>query len=305
MVSIKKRSIGTHDYFYLKHTFRTPVGTETREKYLGRRIPTNVEQMKRDFLIELYKYRWYPLLDEVRINYSKEQHRMPHSAILKQAKSFSVRFTYDTNRIEGSTLTYRETATLLEDGISPKSKSLDDIKEAEAHAKIFGEVLDYKKDLSLQIILLWHKKLFEGSKPDIAGRIREHQVAISGSKFMPPMPSEVQPLLMEFFRWYNRSRNSLHPVELAAAVHLKFVTIHPFTDGNGRISRLLMNFILQKHGFPLMNIPYDDRRSYYNALERSQVKRVDYIFIQWFFRKYLKEQAAYANGGEKKSAKHG
>jgi Fic family protein len=294
MVSIKKRSIGTRNYYYLQHTIRTSKKIQAIEKYLGPKLPADVEGAKRAFLLEIYKDRWYPLLDVIRINYSKEQRGMPKSAALKQAQTFSVRFTYDTNRIEGSKLTYRETAALLEEGVGPKSKPLDDVKEAEAHAKVFGEILEFKKDLSLQIILLWHKRLFEGSKPDIAGRIRVHQVAISGSKFMPPMPSEIQPLLIEFFRWYNRSKNSLHPVELAAAVHLKFVTIHPFTDGNGRVSRLLMNFVLQKHGFPPMNISYNDRRSYYSALERSQVKDVDSIFIQWFFKRYLKDQAAYA-----------
>jgi Fic family protein len=294
VVSIKKRLIGTREYFYLQHTVRTPDGIQTREKYLGARVPTDIEEVKRAFFIEIYKDRWYPLLDDIRSNYSKEQRRMPRSAAQKQVKSFSVRFTYDTNRIEGSKLTYQETASLLERGLSPRSKPLDDIKEAEAHVRVLGEVLEYEKDLSFQVILLWHKRLFEGTKPDIAGLIREHQVAISGSRFMPPMPSEIQPLLREFFRWYNRSKTSLHPVELAAAVHLKFVTIHPFTDGNGRISRLLMNFILQRHGFPPMNIPYSDRRSYYNALERSQVKNVDSIFIQWFFKRYLKEQTVYA-----------
>ena len=111
---------------------------------------------------------------------------------------------------------------------------------------------------------------------------------------MPPSPVEVQPLLREFFRWYNKNKSSLHPVELAAAVHLRFVTVHPFADGNGRMSRLLMNFVLQKHVFPLLNIQYEDRRSYYNALERSQIKNVDSIFIQWFFKRYLKEHSAYA-----------
>jgi len=218
---------------------------------------------------------------------------MPRSAVEKNARSFAVKFTYDTNRIEGSRLTYRETADLLERGLSPRARPVEDVKEAEAHDQVLREVLGYKRDLSLQIILYWHRELFVETKPDIVGKIRTHQVAISGSRFMPPSPVEVPILFREFFRWYDRNKSSLHPVELAAAVHLKLVTVHPFADGNGRMSRLLMNFVLEKHGFPLLNIPYGDRRSYYNALERSQVKKVDSIFIQWFLKRYLKEHSGY------------
>jgi Fic family protein len=294
VVTIRKRLVRTRQYFYLQHTLRTSKGVETRERYLGARLPANIDEVKRDFLTEIYKERWYPLLDGIRANYLKEQRRMPRSASQKQARSFSVRFTYDTTRIEGSRLTYRETADLLERGLSPRAKPIEDIKEVEAHDKVFREVLAYEKDLSLRVILLWHKRLFEETKPDIAGKIRAHQVAISGSRFIPPSPVEVQPLLREFFRWYDRNKSSLHPVELAAGVHLRFVTVHPFADGNGRMSRLLMNFVLQRRGFPPLNIAYEDRRSYYNALERSQVKKVDSVFILWLFKRYLKEYSTYA-----------
>lgn len=294
MVTVRKRLIGTREYYYLQHTLRTSKGVQSRERYLGSKVPPNIEEVKRDFLAHIYAERWYPLLDAVRSNYLEEQRTMPRSVSEKQARTFSVMFTYDTTRIEGSRLTYRETADLLERGLSPPARPLEDIKEVEAHDRVFREVLAFKKDITLRMVLLWHKRLFEQTKPDIAGNVRTHQVAISGSRFMPPSPVEVQPLLREFFRWYDRNKSSLHPVELAAAVHLRFVTIHPFADGNGRMSRLLMNFVLQKHGFPLLNIPYEDRRSYYNALERAQVKGVDSIFIQWFFRRYLKEHSAYA-----------
>ena len=82
-------------------------------------------------------------------------------------------------------------------------------------------------------------------------------------------------------------------MELAAFVHLKFVTIHPFGDGNGRISRLMMNFVLNKEGYPMLDISYSGRNSYYSALERAQVRKADSAFIQWFMRKYMKENAAY------------
>lgn len=293
MVTVRKRQVGTRQYFYLQHTVRTSRGIETRERYLGARLPANLDEVKRAFLTEIYRERWYPLLETIRTNYSKELRTMPRSAVEKNARSFAVKFTYDTNRIEGSRLTYRETADLLERGLSPRARPVEDVKEAEAHDQVLREVLGYKRDLSLQIILYWHRELFVETKPDIAGKIRTHQVAILGSRFMPPSPVEVPILFREFFRWYDRNKSSLHPVELAAAVHLKLVTVHPFADGNGRMSRLLMNFVLEKHGFPLLNIPYGDRRSYYNALERSQVKKVDSIFIHWFLKRYLKEHSGY------------
>ena len=81
----------------------------------------------------------------------------------------------------------------------------------------------------------------------------------------------------------------MHPVYLAALVHLKFVTIHPFGDGNGRISRLVMNYVLNKHSYPMIVIDYADRNSYYNALERSQLTQDENIFTLWFFKRYLKE----------------
>ena len=295
MVSIKKKQIGKQTYYYLEHTIRHKGKIQKRGKYLGKKLPKNIEDMKKELLSEIYTEKWFPSFDRIKRNYSEERRLMPKTAREKEIQIFSITFTYDTNRIEGSKLTLRETADLLEKSVTPKAKPLDDIKEAEAHKKVFYDLLDYKKDLSLQIILYWHKELFESTKTDIAGKIRQHQVAIAGSKFMPPFPVKIYPMLREFFRWYDKNKNKLHPVELAALVHLRFVTIHPFTDGNGRISRLMMNFVLHKHKFPLLNIHYDSRASYYNALERAQTKEQDNIFVQWFFKRYVKEHKRYLN----------
>ncbi len=293
MATIKKKQVGTKAYYYLQHSFRTKKGVSVKEKYLGSALPAHIDAIKSEFIGEIYKERWYPSLDKIRQNFSKEQQKIPKSLLQKQAKTFSVKFTYDTNRIEGSKLTFRETADLLERGLTPRSKPLEDIKEAEAHEDVFFEILEYQKDLNLSVVLYWHQKLFLSTKPDMAGQVRRHQVGISNSKFFPPSPAEVPVLLDEFFRWYAKSKGKLHPVELAACVHLKFVTIHPFGDGNGRMSRLLMNFVLHKHGFPMLNIPYANRSSYYHALERAQVKKSDGIFVQWFFRRYVREFKPY------------
>ncbi len=293
MVTIKKRRIGGRTYYYLEHSVRRERRVEKREKYLGRSMPKNMQTVKAEFLHNIYREKWFDVFDRIKKNYSEEEKLTPRSARGEELRKFSIRFTYDTQRIEGSKLTLKETAELLEAGIAPSGKPIRDVKEAEAHQNVFSEMLKQQKDLSLQLILHWHTKLFETTKQDIAGRIRKHQVAISASKFIPPSPAEIPPLLRDYFRWYERSKQKLHPVELASLAHLKFVTVHPFADGNGRISRLIMNFILHRNGFPMLNITYQKRSSYYNALERSQTKRQDHIFMQWSFRRYLKEHKRY------------
>jgi Fic family protein len=291
MVIVRKRKIGNQVYFYLEHSYRKGTKVEKRELYLGKELPKYIDAVKRQFLSE-FSGNLYEQLDLIKRNYAKEQKILPPSAKEKELETFSIKFTYDTQRIEGSTLTLKETANLLEHGITPAQKPIRDVKEAEAHSKLFFEVIK-EKDISLNVVLHWHKQLFQQTKPDIAGQIRKHQVAIARSKFMPPLAVEVYPLLQEFFKWYSKNKNTIHPVELAALVHLKFVTIHPFGDGNGRISRLMMNFVLHKHDYPMLNISYEKRNSYYNALERSQVKKEDDIFVQWFVKKYLRENKSF------------
>lgn len=289
MVTIRKKTIGKNNYFYLEHSFRKNGKVAKKELYLGKEIPKDVEKIKKEFISEIYNETWLNKLNKIKENYSKEQKKTPYSAKEKEMESFMIKFTYNTQRIEGSKLTLRDTANLLEKGETPK-KPLRDIKEAEAHKKVFYSMLKHSKDLNLQVILQWNKILLLETKPDIAGKIRNHGVAISGSKFIPPLAIELDTLLKEFFDWYNKNKNKLHPVILSALVHLKFVTIHPFSDGNGRISRLMMNFILNKNGFPMLDIPYKNRNGYYTSLERSQIKNEEKIFLQWFFKRYLQEQ---------------
>jgi Fic family protein len=247
----------------------------------------------RRFILEIDQERWFNVFERIRKNYNVELRNSPKSAALKDLHTFSVRFTYDTQRIEGSTLSLRETSRLLEEGISPGGRPISDVKEAESGQKLLLEILAQKKDLTLPEVLDWHWRLFKDTKPDIAGQIRKHGVKISGSQFTPPSPVELQALLTEFFRWYNRSKGKTNPVELAALAHLKFMTIHAFSDGNGRTTRLMMNFILHRHGYPMLNIDYRRRSSYYRALERAQLAKDERIFLVWFFRWYEHQFKSY------------
>jgi Fic family protein len=296
MVNIKKAKKGSRTYYYLQHAIRKGSKVKTMQIYLGTEIPANIERVKMDFLRQIYEKEWYVLFDQIKKRYSKEIKQMPPSSRIKEMKTFAMRFTYNTQRIEGSKLTLKETVNLLERGLTPsKEKPADDVLEAKSHDRLFYEMLDCKKDLSLNLILEWHYKLFHETKPDIAGKIRKHQIGISGSKFMPPLPVEIYPILQDFFTWYHKNKDKIHRVELAALVHLKFVTIHPFADGNGRISRLMMNFVLNKKDYPMLDVKYEGRNRYYTVLEKSQVKRAENTFVQWFMKRYVKQYDAYIN----------
>jgi len=293
MVNLREKKTGQQTYYYLEHSIREGNKVIKKEKYLGKEVPKDLDKIKRMFVIELYKEKWFNDFEKIKGNYSREQKIMPPSSRAKQKQTFAIKFTYNTQKIEGSALSLKDTSNLIEKGITPSEKPINDVTEAEEHNKVFYEMLSYEKDLSLQIILYWHKKLFEKTKIDIAGKIRNHQVGISLSKYMPPMPSELDFSIREFFNWYNKSKNNLNPVELAALVHLKWVSIHPFADGNGRISRLMMNFVLHKHGYPMLDIPYVKRDSYYTSLERSQINGEDSPFLNWFFKRYVKDYRSY------------
>jgi Fic family protein len=289
MVTVVKKTIKGNAYYYLEHTTRINGRFAQKELYLGRTIPKDIERIKRQFLFKLDKAKWFDDFEKVRHNCTVELRLTPKSAREKELREFSVRFTYDTQRIEGSTLTLRETALLLGNKISPSGKPVVDSKEAEAHSRVFFEMLGLKSDLSQKLVQDWNWKLLKDTKPDVAGRIRRHGVRISGSRFVPPSPVEIQPMLNEFFSWYEGTKGEANPVELAALVHLKFVTIHPFSDGNGRIGRLMMNHVLHKHGYPMLNIEYKTRATYYGSLERSQVNKGERPFLTWLFRRYRRE----------------
>jgi len=279
-------------YYYLEHSYREGAKVKKISRYLGIEIPKNIDDIKSEIFDEIYKKKWIKNLENIKKNFNKEFSSFPKLAKEKYYENFVVKFTYNSNKIEGSTLTLKETARLLEEGITPANKPIKDVKEAESHKKVFELMIKEKKDLSLGLVFKWHKELFQNIDDEIAGKIRKHPVGIAGSKFEPPMAMELDFLLEDFFNWYKKNKK-IHLVELAALVHLKFVTIHPFTDGNGRTSRLIMNFILHKNGFPMLNIDYSNRSSYYTALERSQTKEDDRIFVQYLIKRYLKEYKKY------------
>ena len=289
MVTLKKKIIAKKPYYYLEHSYRKNGQVHKKEKYIGTKIPKNIEQLKQELIIKLYEENWYNKFDKIKEGFDKNQNKMPLSIRQKELETFAIRFTYTSNKIEGSKLTHIETALLLEKGITPANRSIEDIREAEQHREVFYEMIKYDKKLTISTLIHWHKQLFQYTKKDKAGKIRDYNVLITGSRHIPPSSFELDHLIRKFFFWYNENKDKFHPVHFAALVHFKFVSIHPFGDGNGRISRLFMNYVLHNNGYPMLIIDYSNRKSYYNALETSNIKNDESIFTLWFFRRYIKE----------------
>lgn len=284
--------VNKNGYYYLKKQYLVNSKPNTKEIYLGKEIPKNIDKIRNDFDKEIRKERFEDSILKIKENFNKEFYSMPELGQKRFLENFAVKFTYNTQAIEGSTLTLMDTRLLLKDGISPQ-KPIKDVEETKDHHKLFFEMLEYKNDLSLDLIYFWHKRLFERSYPEIAGKNRTHNVGIAGSKSKFPDYIEVQYLMEEFIDWYKKNKNKLNIVELAALVHYKFVTIHPFSDGNGRMSRLLMNFILYKNNSPLVDISYGDRRQYYNSLEKSQINKDSNYFVEFIIKKFIKDYKEY------------
>ena len=202
---------------------------------------------------------------------------MPESAKEKELEEISIAFTYNSNAIEGSTITLEEVREIIQENIAP-NKPLRDIKETENHNKIFLGMLKKKEKMKNNLLLKWHKEIFNETKPDVAGKYRTYLVRIGS--YIAPDWREVHPKMNSLIEFVNNSKLSL--VELAARAHYKFETIHPFGDGNGRIGRLLMNYIIWHRGYPMLIIEYKKRASYYKAFPKGQEAFVDY-----FLRRYL------------------
>lgn len=296
MVYIRRKKERGNYYYYMEHSQRVDGKVKKHSKYIGKELPdpSELEMIRSEFFNKIYSEIWLQKLDLILENFHHEIKDIPKSALKKSMNDFSIRFTYNSNRIEGNTLKLRDTKLLLEDGLAP-NKPINDIKETETHQKVFYDMIGYKGIITEDIILKWHFDLFKFTQTDIAGEYRRHNVAISGSEYAPPHHIELENLLTEFYAWLNNAVSNLviHPVELGALAHIKFVSIHPFSDGNGRISRLLMNWILNKFNFPMLIIEYQNRYSYYSSLERSQIKDQPYVFVQYIFRVYMRTYKRY------------
>ena len=203
---------------------------------------------------------------------------LPAEALKKIEEAFAIEYTYESNRIEGNTLTLQETELVVNEGVTIAGKSMREHLEAINHAEAIDYIKDFAKngiEISERTIKEIHALVLHGINRENAGRYRSVPVMISGSTHVPPQPYLQEKQMEDFIiKFREMEAEKVHPVLIAAFLHDELVRIHPFIDGNGRTSRLLMNLYLLRNGFTLVALKgnNEEKISYYKALEASHTE---------------------------------
>lgn len=207
-----------------------------------------------------------------------EMRPLPPEAMRKIEDALAIEYTYESNRIEGNTLTLQETELVVNQGVTIAGKSMREHLEAINHTEAIDYIKDFARngiEIGERTIKEIHALILHGIDRENAGRYRTVPVMISGSRYMPPQPYLIGKQMEDFMmRFREMETQKKHPVIIAAYLHDELVRIHPFIDGNGRTARLFMNLYLLRHSYTLINLKGSNeaKAAYYRALETSHTE---------------------------------
>ncbi len=213
-------------------------------------------------------------LIEEKLKKLNELRPLSETLLQKLRERFEVEMTYNSNAIEGNTLTLKETYWVIKQGITVKGKPLQDHLEAKNHKEALDflyELIGHKNQptISEHLIKTLHSLIIQEINKEISGKYRNKDVFITGTDHTPPSALEVPVKMYELIKWAGKNHKKMDIVEFSAIFHHRFVHIHPFEDGNGRTGRLAMNVFLMQYGFPLVIIQKNDRQKYYKVLSMA------------------------------------
>ncbi len=284
---VEKKKIGKNAYNYLKVSVR--VGNKVKTKtiaYLGKnpmskeaikseiaKIPESKikkikEELKKeqaDINKEFLKENQLGGIEKIKKDFNKKIRSLDKKLIEDMFKDFKTFYIYNTNAIEGNTLTLEETNLLLNENKSPEGKDLREIYDHINEKEAFDFILKNKPDINCDSIIKLHSMLLNKIDKRIE-RFRSHNVRVFGASFETTQAEYVKSDMSILLRWYNKNKKRLHPLILATIFHEKFERIHPFYDGNGRTGRMLVNLILIKNNLPPLIIKNKERKEYYRVL---------------------------------------
>ncbi len=299
MVSIEKIKRKGATYFYIAKNFRVGLNKWKKiRKYVGKEEPTKIQITKISEEIENEarvkglikhhsKYTYLTdqeaeVIEDIGGQFKQFLLKLPKESASKYIEDFLIRFTYNSNAIEGNRLSLRDTHLILQQNIMPQDATSYEYNEVINTKKCMEFIRNYKGELNQKFLLKVHMFLTENTSVQMVGTYRDHNVIITGSEHTPPNFKDVSRLMKKLFIWYNNSKKRLHPLELACLLHTNLTRIHPFSDGNGRTARIISNFILYKNGYPMFFVDVKDRRKYYQSLDESD-KGNERTFVKFVF----------------------
>ena len=284
MAYIDKIKSGKKTFYYLGKTIR--IGKNNWKKIrikLGTDPPSKELIVKKLKELRLEQYKVYnedyidanklEVVDDFKEVYQNHIKEIPKTVVEKEEMDFVIRFTYNSNAIEGNRLTLRDTYLIIKDKQIPSGAPPKDYNEAINGREAFDFLKKHKGKMTLEFIEKLNGILTKNTGVIYPGRIRFFPVKIEGADFTPPDEKEVPKLLKNMIKFYYVNKNKFHPFVMACLIHAKFVEIHPFEDGNGRTGRTLMNWVLMKADYPKLYIPVTKRQKYYEAIDLHNAKK--------------------------------
>ena len=313
MAFVKTKKNNNDLYYYYVESFRRGDSVSQKNlKYLGKNKPTKEQLLELE--IEFTEKKIQKL---IRANLKYTPHKV-HTNLLENAetlktkffnklnllskvgkdqliKRFKTGYTYHSCSIEGNTLSRAEVDLIINKKQSIDGKMLLELLEVRNHQKAIEYMIYEIEDLNQDFIKRLHEELMDGTiefkefdDEFVEGGYRCDMRFIEGADFIPVPPLQIPYEMRDLLSFYKKHKYKIHPIELAAEFHLRFVVIHPFSDGNGRMARLLMNFILDRSGFPMIDISVKNREKYISALDSGKVENLT-NFIYNELEKYVSD----------------
>lgn len=283
---VEKKLINGKPYYYLKHSFRSGEKIKTKTlAYIGdKKDKEKIRKFKKSFNKEKLRKIKEELFNEIDWNillsnedkekikdieqkFSLKLKKLDETTKKEMFDDFLTYFIYNTNAIEGNTLTLKETDLLLNKGITPQGRTLREINDHLNSREVFYYLLKEKPKISIETIISIHDRLLE--KIDERKGFRNSNVRVIGATFKSSPFQYIRTDINLLLKWYNKNKNKLHPVILASLFHHKFEKIHPFYDGNGRTGRMIMNLMLIKNKIPPIILSNKQRKRYHSVLAKA------------------------------------
>ena len=299
MAFIIKRKIKGNYYYALVESHRDK--NKVRHKFIahiGSKKPTEMEirciinsYKGKDFILKDYRnnalsYSEISKLNNLIGDYRKNEKKLLATELEQRNESFLIGFIHNTNSIEGNSMTEEEVYLLTHDGIAPKEKTLKEIHETENMKEAYDYISSYKGPISINLVKDLHKLVQKNIETRTLGRFKIKQNYVTGSDHLPTPTMFTNKRMKLLTFWCNKNKGNLHPFELASLFHLQFLIIHPFMDGNGRVSRLLHNLILMQNKLPSMIFYNNKKQTYYETIKNG-LQGAPIPFLKFCYEIYL------------------